>query len=394
MFFPFANWNNLEPLSNPVTLSSIEKLTALHPQVLLCALEDFYSRRTLPVLITPDFRLPLGLVANYGGAAPNLQSGISAAPTNMSWDHLIYSYMIENTRIFEIFDRVLREYEGGERFETPTPEAALWLRTTEALFYSDVGSGMIGSLTSTLRGDIRATFRNAYYRMLGLDLNHGLDGKRPYQFDKPYAANRDFVPTFEAFAREVWRGAINASNSSGANETDDATIADHARRLREMLNVRRQNGNLIREEFWATVTMSWFHLAVAQDTPIVKALKAEAESPADRLKKIGERVGVPAHSRSDAYFNMAQDLSQILQFVERDPMAVNPAAAKGYYDPTGPFPLMASSMKNIIAQWSIATGRDLKGQRSAAPLPKPTERTLTPPVRRDTGVLVSASPVR
>ena len=185
----------------------------------------------------------------------------------MPWDHLIYAYMIENTRIFEIFDRVLREYEAGERFETPDPDTALWLRSTEALFYRDLGSGSIGSITSSLRGDVRATFRNAHYRLLGLDLNHGLDGNRPYQYNKAIAANRDFVQTFEAFAREVWRGAINASNFSGTNETDDATIADHARRLRDMLNVRRQNGNLLREEFWAVVSMAWFHLAVARTPP-------------------------------------------------------------------------------------------------------------------------------
>ena len=43
---------------------------------------------------------------------------------------------------------------------------------------------------------------------------------------------------------------------TGPNETDNAAIADHARRIRDMLNVRRNNGNLIREEFWAVVTPS------------------------------------------------------------------------------------------------------------------------------------------
>lgn len=281
--------------------------------------------------------------------------------------------MIENTRIFEIFDRVLREYEGGERFETPEPDAALWLCSTESLFYRDLGSGFIGAMTSLLRPDLRAIRRNTYYRLLGLDLNHGLDGNRPYAFEKPQAANRDFVPTFEAFLREVWRGAMNAVNFIGPNETDNATIADHARRVREMLVVRRLNGNLRREEFWAVVTMSWFHLAVAQDTPIVRSLKAEAESPADRLRKLGERVGVPAHGRADAYFNMAFELSELLTFIETNPNAVQPAFASGYYLPTGPFPLIAANMKTVITQWSIATGRDMKAQRvtvtpSQAPL--------------------------
>ena len=171
-------------------------------------------------------------------------------------DHGIYGSRIENTRAFEIFDRVEREYEAGERFETPDPKTALWLRTTEALFYRDLPSGFIGAMTSWPRPDSRATRRNTYYRLLGLDLNHGLDGNKAYQFDEPTSANRDFVATFESLLREVWRGVMDAINNSGPNETGDSAIADHVRRLREMLLVRRNNGNLLREELWAVVTMS------------------------------------------------------------------------------------------------------------------------------------------
>ncbi len=53
------------------------------------------------------------------------------------FDHLIYAYLIENTRIYEIFRRVLFEYLHGERLEIPEPEAQQWLRTTEELFYRD-----------------------------------------------------------------------------------------------------------------------------------------------------------------------------------------------------------------------------------------------------------------
>ena len=153
------------------------------------------ARRAGAILLQPTGRpqrhpsdgVPV-LPANYG--APQLETGITNAPANSRWDHLIYAYMIENTRIFEIFDRVVREFEAGERFETPEPDAALWLRTTEALFYRDLGSGFAGSLTSWIRPDLRATRRNTYYRLLGLHLNHGIDGNRPYTFDKPTAANR------------------------------------------------------------------------------------------------------------------------------------------------------------------------------------------------------------
>lgn len=360
MFFKFAAWNEGLPLTKTPSVTAIRNLTKLHPQLLLTALEQFYSTRPAPPADAPDYRLPK---APEVVDAPSLRANMNSALPGLRWDHAIYAYMVENTRIFEIFDRVLREYESGERFETPEGDAALWLRSTEALFYRELGSGFIGSLTSSLRPDARAIRRNTYYRLLGLDLNHGTERSGAYPFEKPPAANRDFVLTFEAFLREVWRGSMNASNTSGANDTDNEAIADHARRVREMLNVRRLHGSLGREEFWSVVTMSWFHLAVAENTPIVLALKADAESPADRLRKLGDRIGIPAHSRSDAYFNMAFELSTVLTFIESDPTAVQPAMAPGYYMTTGPYALLANDVKTIITHWSLATGRELKAQR-------------------------------
>ena len=366
MFFKFASWNNGEPIHPGPSVTAIEMLSKTHPQVLLNALEYYYSGRA-PNPSIPDYRLPSP--PNVSTDAPLLHAGIQGAlaPIPDIWHHLIYAYAIENTRIFEIFDRVVREFEAGERFETPDMETALWLRTTEALFYRDLGSGFIGSLTSSIRPDLRGIRRNTYFRLLGLDLNHGMDGNRPYQFDKPTASNREFVPIFEALLREVWRGVVNSANLIGPNDADNAAIADHARRLREMQNVRRNNGNLRREEFWAVAAMSWFHLAVAEDTPVVRAMKAEAESPAERLTKIGERVGIPAHRRCDAFFNMAAELSSVLTFIETNPFAVQPTHAGGYYLPGGPFPQLASDMRAIITYWSEATGRDIKSQRMLLP---------------------------
>lgn len=368
MFFQFAKWN-AGTLPGPPTLSEMEALMKVHPQVLVNALEHFYSTRLSPPS-SPEYGSPSGILSTAYGA-PALAAGIAAAPTVQRWDHLIYAYLIENTRIFEIFDRVLREYENGERFETPDFETAMWLRTTESLFYRDHGAGFVGSLTSWLRPDPRAIRRNTYYRLLGMDLNHGADGNRAYLFDKPTSSNRDFVSVFEAFAREVWRGIVNANNSSGMRDTDDAAIANHARRLKEMLNLRRNNGNLMREEFWAVATLSWFHLAVAEDTYVVRALKAEGESARDRLKKVGERVGLPAHNHADAYFNMAPALSMLLTFIENDPLAVDPTAAAGYYNGSGPNPLLPGAMRTIINYWSTASGRDLKGISVSPSVPAP-----------------------
>jgi hypothetical protein len=357
MFFSFAAWNAGQPLGAP-QLPWIEDLTRVHPRVLVAALEHFFSTRTFATT-EPNYALPAVLAtAPYG--APALYTGINGAPPADRWDHLIYAYMIENTRIFEIFDRVIREYESGERFETPDPDTALWLRATESLFYRDLDTGFAGALTSWIRPDLRAIRRNAYYRLLGMDLNHGSDENRAYRFDKPTAANKDFPATFEMFLREVWRGVVNANNGIGPNDTDNATIAELARSLQVMLTLRRRNGNILREEFWSVVTMAWFHLAVMENTPVVRALKAEAQTPADRLRKIGERLGMAAHSRADTYFEMAFELSAVLTFIETSPLATSPASASGYYLATGPMPQIAAHLKTITTQWSLATGRDLK----------------------------------
>lgn len=374
MFFQFAAWNQGALLAPP-TLKWIEDLFRLHPSTLLRALEHFYAtRRFLSSVPVPDYQYPVPFTAPYAPPTSLLQTGIQGSKSNLRWNHLAYAYMVENTRIFEIFDRVVREYEIGERFETPDPSTALWLRSTQALFFQDLGSDYIGSLTNTIRPDGRAIRRNAYYRLLGLDLNHGLDGNRPYPFNKPSAANRDFVPMFESFLREVWRGSVNAGNTSGPNDTDNAIISDTIRLLQDMLLVRRINGNLLREEFWAVVTMSWFHLSLMEDTPIVRALKAEAEGPAERLRKIAERVGVPMHARADDYFNMAVPLATVLSFIEEDPLK----NAQAYFAPGD----LATNVRTISTHWSRATGHDVKATRVAQATPFPGNAYLpSRPVR-------------
>ena len=98
------------------------------------------------------------------------------------WDHLIYAYMIENTRIYEIFRRVLYEFLYGEKLGVPLPDAQDWLRNTEELFYRDPPPFFITTITSDIRADLRASRRNAYQRMFGMDLNHGTDDGQPYPF--------------------------------------------------------------------------------------------------------------------------------------------------------------------------------------------------------------------
>jgi hypothetical protein len=298
------------------------------------------------------------------------------------WDHLIYAYMVENTRVYEIFRRVLEEYAFGERLGVPDGDAQRWLRTTEQLFYADPPPFQVYALTSWIRPDIRAIRRNAYQRMFGLDLNHGTDDNRPYPYPRAAAANMEFSAKFEELLREVWRAIENVRNQVGANATDVATIANLARTIYDMLRVRRQEGvgNLARDELLHVSAMSWFHLTLSFNTPIVTSLGAEATSPAERLQKIGERVGLPAHSRADSYFHLATDMSLILREMEMGTFN-DSAAAPALFQPGNAF---QEAMQNTITHWTIATGRDLKTARVSvaptAPTPvRPTPRALGQP---------------
>ena len=196
---------------------------------------------------------------------PNKQPGILVTGDNVPptyWDHLIYAYLVENTRIFDIFSKVLEAYMFSERLEVPSFATQQFLRNTEYLIYSDGLPTMVWTTASRLRRDEIANRMNAYYRMFGLDLSHApqLAGEHPYE--KPAAANRDFIPTFEAFASEVWQGIQNSKNTSGVNTTDVEAISTVARRIFDMMATRRLNRNIEREEYRAVAIMSWLHLAI------------------------------------------------------------------------------------------------------------------------------------
>jgi hypothetical protein len=106
--------------------------------------------------------------------------------------------MIENTRVYEIFRRVLHEYRHGEKLGTPlNADTQNVLRNTEQLFYSESAPFAITNASSHIRSHLRGDRRNAYQRMFGMDLNHGFDDGKPYSYVKAEAANPEFVSTFE-----------------------------------------------------------------------------------------------------------------------------------------------------------------------------------------------------
>lgn len=276
--------------------------------------------------------------------------------------HLAYAYMLENTRLIDIMRRVVWEYRHGERLPPPTGATQRWLHVTEELFFTSPLPYSVRSVTSSLRPDPAAVRRNAYYRLLGMDLNHGTEDGRPYPYVKADAANRDFAMLFEALLTELWKGYANRSNLVAENTTDDPAILELTRRLREMLNARRLAVNLAREEFDAVATLSWFYLVVAYNTQIVRNLNADADGVSDRLRLIGQRVGVPAHARSDAYFQMARPMSVVLRAIEQDAIATA-GGPQSLYDG-----LYTPEVVQLIVHWSIATGRNLKDPTLRQPL--------------------------
>jgi len=291
------------------------------------------------------------------------QTSIAGAPPIIRgtlWDHLIYAYLIENTRAFDIFRRVINEFLHGEKLGVPLASAQHWLRNTEELFFRATPSFSIYSVDSFIRADSGASHRHAYYRMFGMDLNHGKEDGKPYPYIKPDVANREFVSTWEEFLREIWIAITNANNTSGRRDTDDAAIANHARRLHDMLLTRRTNGNLSREEFWYVSMMSWFHLTLEFDSPIVSSLRAEASSEDERLKKVAERVNLPSHGKAFYFFQLADPMSWLLTQIETG-IYNDPSAVPALYLPTS---AIEPFVRRIIYAWSEATGRNMKVKTS------------------------------
>jgi hypothetical protein len=286
----------------------------------------------------------------------------------LRWDHLIYAYMIENTRVVEIFRRVLHEYLHGEKLGVPLDDASAdaqhWLRNTEELFYRDSAPFLITNVTSHVRSDLRANRRNWYQRVFGMDLNHGADDGSPYAYVKASAGNTAFVSTFEEFLREVWVGISYVRASSSANPTDNSKIADLAGKLHDMLQSRRLGGNLAREEFAFVSMMSWFHLTLEYDSPIVRSLRAEAVGVESRLFKIAERVGLPAHGLSKSFFDIADPISRLLIQIEMGTYNSVDAVPALYTTAVDGSP--EPDLRKIITHWTAITGHDVKARKVAS----------------------------
>jgi hypothetical protein len=153
----------------------------------------------------------------------------------------------------------------------------------------------------------------------------------------------------------VWLGVENQSNTAGPKPTDPTFLALLCKALHDMMNNRRRGGQLAREEFTYVTAMSWFHLTVNSNSPIVADLQAVATSPADRLAAIGQRVGMNPAARSRELFDLAQPMSRLLRAIELGFFDAPADAKQLFVDP-----LISKDMTNVIDNWQSATGERVK----------------------------------
>jgi hypothetical protein len=108
-------------------------------------------------------------------------------------------------------------------------------------------------------------------------------------------------------------------------------------------------------------TLNWFHVTVETDTPIVRSLRAETESgsPADRLRRIGERVGMTPSPASRELFELADQVAVLLRLIDRRVFDASDNARLLFDTSVIGNPLPAA-MTEIIDRWQSATGDALK----------------------------------
>ena len=382
-------------------------LFLVHPAQLNRWLEEAWSSvKSLPAVgdglggsdrfgsptVIADLELPEGLRdllrSNISVANPNV-FGSSRSPTKgLLWDHMIYAYLIESTGVYEILAEVVRRLGVGESLGQLSAESVQWVRATEELFFRDPPAFSIASITSHLRADQRVLRRNAYWRMFAMDLPHGMPkgwtspaGEAPWKLDVGNGVNTTFREKWTELLRQTWLGFENARNQVGANATDREYVALLCQAIDDMLQMRRRGGQLAREEFWFVATMSWFHLTVEFDSPIVRDLQATASSPEARLAKIGERVSMLPAVRARELFELAEPMSALLWAIEFGSYNKGTEAEMLYIPPGGIPSRLNEEMNRVVDLWQSATGERVKDRGALTSQGVATRLAPAQPVR-------------
>jgi hypothetical protein len=266
---------------------------------------------------------------------------------------------------------VVRRLFIGETLNPLSRGGLRWTRATEELFFREPPLFSIGGVVSQLRPDMRANRRNSYWRMFGMDIPHPIPlpwvtqpgADAPWKNDVGGGVNAGFRDKWNELLRQVWLGIENRANGIGPNATDSEYVAFLSKAIKDMLNMRRIGGQLAREEFVFVTTMSWFHLTLETDTPIVQDLRCEGTHPADRLAKIAQRVGMTSAPRSRELFDLAELMSALLRAIELGFFDTG-AAAETLFIPTSGNAKLREDVNRIIDLWQSATGERVKDRPS------------------------------
>jgi len=343
---------------------------------------------------------------NYIGADGDPVAVVSTfrqtiAPNNLIPPyHLIYAYLVENTRAAQIFEKLIYLYLHDEKLKKATTGNRLafqWMMNTEDLFYKSLSNNAYRNVTSQLRTSNDATRRNAYFRLLGMDLAFGDSSNAVVTFYKAEFNNQPFIVLFEKLLTEIWQAYTNARNQVGANTTDMFSIVDTAQKIQEMLMSRRTTDtnfnnyryfNLSREEYASVVMMSWLYEVISYDSPLIDFLRCNGNTPGERLINIGNKVGLPAHSKSEGLLDIAPLMNTFLRRIElgdyNDQTAVRRIIES---QTTTLFPVATlpeqqalTDILSIINNWEKATGHKIKNPeiKAAAAVRVQTNGALVP----------------
>lgn len=324
---------------------------------------------------TPDSTIYFSRFRTVPPTGKELREGVLIPPY-----HMIYAYLIENTRIVQIFEKLLFLYMHDEKLnKATTPEnqkAFQWIMNTESLFFKELSNSSYRNISSQIRTSRDATRRNAYFRMFGMDLAFGdIGSNAPVDFYKAEFNNQPFIILFEKFLTEIWQAYANARNAVGLNTTDMFVIVDTAQKIQEMLMSRRTTEitfenyrffNLSREEYASVVMMSWLYEVVSYDSPVIKFLRCNGNTPGERLINIGNKVGLPAHTKSEGLLDIAPAMNTLLRRIElgdynNESIVTNIIRSQvENLLLTDPSRLALNDLLLIINNWEKATGHRIK----------------------------------
>ncbi len=296
--------------------------------------------------------------------------------------HLIYAYLVENTRVVQIMEKLLVLYQHDEKLQKATTAdnrlAFQWIMNTEHLFFKYLSGFSFWNINSKIQSDAEAARRNAYFRLFGMDLAFGhMQSNAVVDYYKAEFNNQGFIVLFERFLSEIWQAYANAKNAVGPNSTDLYSICDTAQKMQEMLMSRRTTEisfenyryfNLSRMEYASVMMMSWFYQVISYDSPLVQFMRCNGNTPGERLTNIGKKVGISAHSKAEGLLDIAPPMNTLLRRIElgdynpdKEAQVSTIITSQANALPANnPDRMALADLLAIINNWEKATGHRIK----------------------------------